>query len=171
MKLNRLATVAVLLCALATPSFAHEPASGPLGRLKGWIRHRSVTPSPAATAAPYTSSVSETTNSESASGSDPYGFADILNRIRAGAGLHPLVYDSELSSWASQNNAAQCQRGIGHHVHLCGVQNCGWNYGDAGSVAQGWMDSPGHRQNLLSPSVSRYGLAFGPGPYWTFNAR
>jgi hypothetical protein len=32
------------------------------------------------------------------------------------------------------------------------VQNCGWNYADASAVAQGWMNSTSHRQNLLSPS-------------------
>ena len=105
------------------------------------------------------------------SGSDPYGFAAILNRFRAAAGLHPVAYDPDLSSWASQNNAVQCRRGIGHHVNPCGVQNCGWNYADASSVAQGWMHSPGHRQNMLSPSIMRFGIAFGPGPYWTLNAR
>ena len=104
-------------------------------------------------------------------GSDPYGFASILNGLRAAAGLHPVAYDPELSSWASQNNSAQCHRGIGHHVNPCGVQNCGWNYADASAVAQGWMNSPGHRQNLLSPSISRFGIAYGPGPYWTLNAR
>ena len=104
------------------------------------------------------------------SGSDPYGFTAILNRLRAAAGLHPVAYDPELSSWASQNNAVQCHRGIGHHVNPCGVQNCGWNYSDASSVAQGWMNSPGHRQNMLSPLITRFGIAFGPGPYWTLNA-
>jgi uncharacterized protein YkwD len=94
----------------------------------------------------------------------------VLARIVSGR-LHPVAYDSELSSWASQNNSAQCHRRIGHHVNPCGVQNCGWNYADASAVAQGWMNSPGHRQNLLSPSISRFGIAYGPGPYWTLNAQ
>src|SRR4051812_45148120 len=38
---------------------------------------------------------------------DPYGFAEILNGIRAAQGLPPAVYDPELSSWAVQNNVAQ----------------------------------------------------------------
>jgi uncharacterized protein YkwD len=84
--------------------------------------------------------------------------------------LQAVAYDPELSSWASQNNSAQCDRGIGHHVNPGGVQNCAWNYADASAVAQGWMNSPGHRRNLLSPSISRFGIAFGPGPYWTLNA-
>ncbi|WP_165070971.1 CAP domain-containing protein [Paludisphaera rhizosphaerae] len=106
-----------------------------------------------------------------AMGSDPYGFTPILNQIRASVGLHPLVYDPNLSSWAQQNNAEQCRRGLGHHVNPAGIQNCAYNYGDANSAAQGWMNSPGHRQNMLSPSATHFGIAFGPGPYWTLNAR
>lgn len=101
---------------------------------------------------------------------DPYGFAAILNGYRAAAGLPPLAYDPDLSAWAAQNNAAQCQRGIGHHVNPNCYQNCAWNSTDAGSAAEQWMNSPGHRANMLEPSVSRFGIAFGPGPYWTMNA-
>jgi uncharacterized protein YkwD len=31
------------------------------------------------------------------------------------------------------------------------------------------MNSPGHAQNMLSPSATRFGIAYGPGPYWTMN--
>jgi uncharacterized protein YkwD len=160
----------LLLVAMAGALPAQEPGCGPLGRFLGRIRHpHGATP---ATYAPAPlSSTQAAADCDCSGGSDPYGFAAILNRIRASAGLHPLAYDPELSSWASRNNAVQCRRGIGHHVNPSCVQNCGWNYSDVNSVAQGWMDSPGHRQNLLSPSVSRFGLAFGPGQYWTFNAR
>jgi hypothetical protein len=107
---------------------------------------------------------------EPAPTSDPYGFATILNQHRAAAGLPPLAYDSDLSAWASQNNAAQSHRGIGHHVCPNCHQNCAWNVTDPASVAEEWMNSPGHRANMLSPSVSRFGIAYGPGPYWTMNA-
>lgn len=104
-------------------------------------------------------------------GGDPYGFIGVLNRIRASAGLGPVSYDSNLSSWARRNNAAQCVMGLGHHVNPSGVQNCAWNYSNADEAAAGWMNSPGHRENMLSPSITRVGIAFGPGPYWTLNAR
>jgi uncharacterized protein YkwD len=154
---------------------AQEPSNGPLGRLVGRFRHhRAATagPSyyPAATASAQAPDSVAAANCD-CSGGDPYGFTAILNRLRAAAGLHPVACDPDLSSWASQNNAAQCRRGIGHHVNPCGVQNCGWNYANADAVARGWMNSPGHRQNMLSPSITRFGIAFGPGPYWTLNAR
>jgi uncharacterized protein YkwD len=104
-------------------------------------------------------------------GGDPYGFLAILNQYRASAGLHPLAYDSDLAAWASRNNAVQSRRGIGHHVNPNCFQNCGWNQSSAYDIFRSWLDSPGHRQNMLSPSATRAGIAYGPGPYWTLNAR
>jgi uncharacterized protein YkwD len=101
---------------------------------------------------------------------DPLGFVGALNQYRASAGLPPLAVDANLSAWASQNNAVQAARGIGHHVVPNCVQNCGWNYSNAWGVLQGWINSPGHRQNLLNPWIRRVGIAYGPGPYWTMNA-
>ena len=107
----------------------------------------------------------------SESASDPYGFGEILNRCRAEAGLPPAAYDPDLSAWAVQNNVEQCRRGLGHHVNPNCFQNSGWNYDSALGAAIGWMESPGHRANMLEPSATRYGIAHGPGPYWTMNAR
>lgn len=163
--------IILVLTSNATSLPAQEPSSGPLCRLANRIRqHRTTLAAPAPS--PQAAATGTTTaGCDCSGGTDPYGFASILNRLRAAAGLHPVAYDPDLSSWASQNNSAQCRWGIGHHVNPCGVQNCGWNYADASAVAQGWMDSPGHRRNLLSPSISRFGIAFGPGPYWTLNAK
>jgi hypothetical protein len=108
---------------------------------------------------------------ELAPASDPYGFASYLNHYRVSAGLPALAYDPELASWASENNAAQSNHGIGHHVVPNCYQNCAWNTPDASSTAGEWMNSRGHRANMLSPSVTRFGIAYGPGPYWTMNAR
>ncbi len=76
---------------------------------------------------------------------DPYGFAAILNQYRASAGLHPLEYDHELSGWAAQNNVAQSNHGMGHHIAANFYQNCAWNTPDAASTAEEWMNSRGHR--------------------------
>lgn len=103
--------------------------------------------------------------------SDPYGFANILNQFRASAGLHGLAYDPNLSSWAASNNAAQSSRGLGHHVLPNCFQNCGWNAPDAYTAAVMWMNSPAHRDNMLRPGATRFGIAYGPGPYWTMNAQ
>ena len=102
---------------------------------------------------------------------DPYGFAAMINNYRASAGLPPLSYDPNLAAWASQNNAAQCSRGLGHHILPNCFQNCGWNQSTVWSIFQSWTTSPAHARNMLAPSATRYGIAFGPGPYWTMNAQ
>jgi uncharacterized protein YkwD len=159
-----------LLSFATVPAVAQDHA-GPLTRLAERFRshHHVHTHAPVAAAAPVAQAAGA--ECECPSDSDPYGFVGVLNRIRASAGLNPVAYDPNLSSWASQNNAEQCRRGLGHHVNPCGVQNCAWNYPDASSTAEGWMNSPGHRRNMLSPSITHVGIAFGPGPYWTLNAR
>lgn len=160
----------------ATPSASAQDHAGPLSRLAERFRslrhahpHEHAQAVPAAAVAPVPQVAGA--DCECPSGSDPYGFLGLLNRVRAKAGLHPVAYDPNLSSWASQNNAEQCRRGLGHHVNPGGVQNCAWNYPDASSTVDGWMNSPGHRGNMLSPSITHIGIAFGPGPYWTLNAR
>jgi hypothetical protein len=102
---------------------------------------------------------------------DPYGFAAILNQYRAAAGLAPLAYDPDLSNWAAQNNIVQAEKGIGHHITANCFQNCAWNTPDAASTAEEWMNSRGHRANMLTSAATRFGIAYGPGPYWTMNAR
>jgi uncharacterized protein YkwD len=171
---TRQTVIIMILVQISAPTTlqAQEPTGGAFHRLVSHLRqHRSPMTSSATVATVQTPSAPPIAGCDCNGGSDPYGFTTILNHLRARAGLYPVAYDPELSSWASQNNSAQCHRGIGHHVNPCCVQNCGWNYPDASTVAQGWMNSPGHRRNLLSPSISRFGIAFGPGPYWTLNAR
>ena len=123
-----------------------------------------------AEAAPAAATPMEST-SVPAGGNDPHGFTVLLNQYRASMGLSPLSIDVNLSAWASQNNVAQSSRGLGHHINPNCVQNCAWNYGSVASVIQGWINSPGHRANLFNPSITRVGIAYGPGPYWTMNAQ
>ena len=160
---------------LATNSASAQNHDGLLTRLAARIQshqhvhthtHTVVAPPSAAAAAPTAAAAGAYST-----GADPYGFMRVFNRIRARAGLPPVAYDPNLSSWARRNNLVQCARGLGHHVNPGGVQNCAWNYPDANSTVEGWMDSPGHRRNLLAPDITRFGIAFGPGPYWTLNAR
>lgn len=102
---------------------------------------------------------------------DPYGFAAVLNAHRAAAGLPALAYDQSLSEWAAANNNQQAAKGIGHHVVPNCYQNCAWNSTSASEAASDWMNSRGHRANMLNPSVTRFGIAYGPGPYWTMNVQ
>ena len=168
---TRSATMALIFISMTTSLQAQNPSGGPLSRLWARIHQPHAAAAIAAPAAVAGTAQVQAGAGYQYSGADPYGFTSILNRIRAAAGLSPVAYDPNLSSWAHRNNVLQCLRGIGHHINPSGVQNCGWNYADAASVAQGWMESPGHRQNMLDPGITQVGIAFGPGPYWTLNAR
>ena len=78
---------------------SHPPASN------ATIAYAPAVAMPAPTAAP-------AAGYDCSGGSDPYGFASILNGLRAAAGLHPVAYDPGLSSWASQNNAWNATGGL-----------------------------------------------------------
>ncbi len=185
MKLSATLPATLTLVLLTSiPASAQDASTGPLGRFLERFRsshtahahnHAAPMTQPVqyvdATGSPVQVEPVAAATGWEGGGSDPYGFIGVLNRIRASAGLGPVAYDSNLSSWARRNNAAQCVMGLGHHVNPSGVQNCAWNYSSADEAAAGWMNSPGHRENMLSPSITRVGIAFGPGPYWTLNAR
>jgi len=42
---------------------------------------------------------------------------------------------------------------------LPGGENIAWGYPDPRGVVEGWMRSPGHRQNILMRGVAHYGIA------------
>ena len=115
---------------------------------------------------------------------------ELTNRARQQAGLGSLALSSEL------NNAAQSYSQVlatsGCFEHTCGpVPNfvdragqsgyTGWSslgeniavgYATPEAVIAGWMNSPGHRANLLSPKFTEMGIGLVSGigqfgTYWT----
>ena len=44
-----------------------------------------------------------------------------------------------------------------------------WNYADVPAVFEGWMNSDGHRENILRPEMQHMGAGRvdSNGPYWT----
>ncbi len=49
------------------------------------------------------------------------------------------------------------------------AENLAWGFPDPGSIINGWMNSPGHRRNMLLQNVREYGVGVveGPqGPLW-----
>ena len=99
---------------------------------------------------------------------DPYGFLNWLNATRAQYGLAAVGYDPNLAAWASQNNAHQNSRGIGHFV-MGPARRQNSAMGSYASVPGMWMASPAHRAALLDPTIRFIGIA-GAGAYWTYNA-
>jgi hypothetical protein len=99
----------------------------------------------------------------------------MANQSRAQAGAPPLVWDPALAAAARKH----CQRMVaeGQIAHRYGgepdvserASMAGAHFGlieeniAVGSypaqIHQGWMNSPGHRRNLLNPQVDRVGIA------------
>ncbi len=49
------------------------------------------------------------------------------------------------------------------------AENIAWGYPQAQQIISGWMNSPGHRRNMLHPRIEDMGIGItqGPkGPYW-----
>jgi uncharacterized protein YkwD len=123
------------------------------------------------------------------------GLADVAREVialtnaeRAGAGLAPLAPDMRLTAaaqghsddmvtrdfyshttpegrepWDRAASAGCAHRGIGENI-ACGQRT-------PAEVVLGWMNSPGHRANILKPDFTHIGIGYATGSragtYWT----
>ena len=102
------------------------------------------------------------------------------NQARAAAGLAPLVLDSKLSQsaqkhtqWMWQHNVlthdengvpfTQRLNDVGYSWWAAG-ENIAQGYRTPTAVFTGWMNSPGHRANIMSGRFQQVG--FGNGGVW-----
>ncbi|MFJ8632175.1 CAP domain-containing protein [Streptomyces sp. NPDC093568] len=113
---------------------------------------------------------------------------DLTNRERARAGLHPLAVDPALTGAAQAYSTDMAVRAFYSHTSPEGTQpwdraaaagsrmrtigeNIACGQRSAGEVVDGWMNSPGHRANILKRDFTHIGIGFaggGPaGTYWT----
>lgn len=113
---------------------------------------------------------------------------ELTNIERQKVGAPPLVASSELTSAAQAYSVVLASSGC--FAHTCGpvpdmadrlgqagyqgwtaiAENIAAGYPTPEDVVAGWMASPGHRENLLSPRYTEIGigLANGGGRYGTF---
>ncbi|MFE5889909.1 CAP domain-containing protein [Streptomyces sp. NPDC056462] len=113
---------------------------------------------------------------------------DLTNRERARAGLSPLAVDAALGTAAQAYSADMAARAFYSHTSPEGTQpwdraaaagsrmrsigeNIACGQRSPGEVVEGWMNSPGHRANILKRDFTHIGIGFaggGPaGTYWT----
>ncbi|MFE6622322.1 CAP domain-containing protein [Streptomyces sp. NPDC057740] len=113
---------------------------------------------------------------------------DLTNRERARAGLRPLSVDHTLTTAAQAYSADMAARAFYSHTSPEGTQpwdraaaagsrmraigeNIACGQRSPGEVVEGWMNSPGHRANILKRDFTHIGIGFaggGPaGTYWT----
>ncbi len=115
---------------------------------------------------------------------------DLTNAERANAGLPPLTLSPELQDAAQSYSDVLASSGC--FAHTCGPmpdfssrdeaagytdwtslgENIAFGYATPEDVVAGWMASPGHRANILSPNFTEIGVGL-EGTYWTqeFGAR
>ncbi|MEV3973134.1 CAP domain-containing protein [Streptomyces sp. NPDC050698] len=113
---------------------------------------------------------------------------DLTNRERARAGLPPLAADPSLTTAAQAHSADMVARAFYAHTAPDGSrpwdraaaagstrravgENIACGQRSPAAVVEGWMHSPGHRANILTPGFTHIGvgLACGgrAGMYWT----
>ena len=114
-----------------------------------------------------------------------------LNANRANAGLAPLSMCRTLSTAAQGHSADQAARRAMGHIGATGStmaqrakrasyrggnalgENVAAGHPDVDSVMNGWMNSPGHRANILSGSFTHLGVGQAAASdaqlYWTLD--
>jgi uncharacterized protein YkwD len=100
----------------------------------------------------------------------------IVNEQRAASGLAPLASNTRLVAAAETHSADQAGRdrmshtgsngsSAGDRITAAGyswrswAENVAAGYATAADVMNGWMNSPGHRNNILSSNATQIGVA------------
>lgn len=110
---------------------------------------------------------------------------DLTNKERQKAGLAPLQIDTKLMSSARQKSADMAKNRYFSHTsptygspfdqmkangisYRSAAENIAMGQRTAAEVVQAWMDSPGHRQNILTAQFTHIGIGYDAnGHYWT----
>jgi len=110
---------------------------------------------------------------------------ELINNIRTSNGLRPFVHNWQLSRVARYKSRDMQELGYFSHTsptygspfemiknfnisYSYAGENIAKGYSDPSSVVNGWMNSSGHRANILNPSFTQIGVGYEPnGNYWT----
>ncbi|MBT2235719.1 CAP domain-containing protein [Nonomuraea sp. NEAU-A123] len=110
----------------------------------------------------------------------------LTNQARAKNGCRPLTHDAKLHAAAERHSADMATRGYfdhdskngrtpGNRISAAGFapistwgENIAMGQPTAASVVQAWLNSPGHRANIMNCSFTHIGVGQSTkGPYWT----
>lgn len=109
----------------------------------------------------------------------------LVNIRRAGAGLAPLTLHIELSKVARIKSQDMKNNNYFDHTspvygspfemmkqfgitYSAAAENIAWGYSTPEAVVNGWMNSQGHRQNILNANFTHIGIGHvANGNYWT----
>ncbi|MGI6150611.1 MAG: CAP domain-containing protein [Christensenellales bacterium] len=145
-------------------------------------------PTPTATPAP-TAKPTPTATPAPTNNADNLAFekqvVDLVNQQRAAYGLAPLTLNSELSNVArAKSQDMHDKRYFSHTSPTYGSpfdmlkafgisyrtagENIAHGYSTPAAVVDAWMNSPGHRANILNGSYTKIGVGYvADGHYWT----
>ncbi|MEU1316450.1 CAP domain-containing protein [Streptomyces tibetensis] len=143
------------------------------------------TPSRTATKAPRTPSASAALSGESAAAAQ---VLSLVNEERAKVGCSPVAANSALTDLAQSYSEDMAARGFFDHTdpdgrtpwdraEKAGISNLGGEniargQANAAAVMDAWMNSPGHRANILNCDFKTLGVGVelgSGGPWWTQN--
>ncbi|CAH2574454.1 hypothetical protein PRNO82_03814 [Planktothrix rubescens] len=102
---------------------------------------------------------------------------NLTNDFRSQNGLRPLTLNTKLNAAAQEQSQDMAQQDFFNHIGLDGStpatraqdqgytfsfigENIGAGYQTPEEVVQGWIDSPGHRENLLNPNYAEIGIGY-----------
>lgn len=111
---------------------------------------------------------------------------DLVNRERARQGCDPVTVDARLTEAATGHSEDMARRDYFSHVTPEGIEfgerikaagypspgaeNIAEGYRSASDVMAGWMDSPGHRDNILNCELTTIGVGLDDSAWvWTQN--
>lgn len=110
---------------------------------------------------------------------------DLTNAERSKAGLKPLAADAKLMDAAREKSADMRKNHYFSHTspvlgspfdrmkalgisYRSAAENIAMGQTSPEEVVKAWMESPGHRQNILTPGFTHIGIGYDPnGHYWT----
>ncbi|MDJ1643808.1 CAP domain-containing protein [Streptomyces pakalii] len=177
----------------AAPSTSKKPAATPSKKSKAptTAPEKSSAPASRAPAPPKTSAAPPPSKKPSPSPTDASARSEVLalvNQERAKVGCSPLTTSAPLTSLAQNFSEDMAARGFFDHTDpdgdtpwdraaQAGVQglaaeNIARGQADAQAVMEGWMNSEGHRANILNCDYKTIGIGVhegSGGPWWVQN--
>jgi uncharacterized protein YkwD len=97
-----------------------------------------------------------------------------IDKVRSAHGLQALIWDPFLDSQAKAHSLLMAKTNRFEHSSDDVFENIYMGYPSGWACVDAWMNSPGHRANLLDPTITRAGIgvgsAYSTSVYYTFQA-
>jgi uncharacterized protein YkwD len=177
----------------ATPAASGPTYYGPAHHVRHRVTHRPTAPSTTTPTTPTTRPTTAPVTPTSTPGTDASAYeaqvVTLTNAQRAANGCGALRADARLAVSARKHSADMVTKAFFSHTGSDGsdfvareigagypasgpsAENIAWGYRTPQEVVTGWMNSPGHRANILNCSSIAVGVgmirAADGSPYWT----